>query len=429
MKVVVVGAGVVGLSTAHALQRRGADVVVADTGGTARPASWGNAGWIVPSLSAPLPDDGMVRYVLRSLGTPSSPVHLRPHLERGLLSWMTHFARSCNSAAQARGLAAMATLAAKSHDSFDQLAAAGVDFRMWQQGLLFVGLASDAAARQLTAMRPLEQYGCRLPDRVSDGDGLLELEPSLGPAIAGGVLVGEERHVEPGSLIAGLRAALLRDGGTVRDDCRVTGLVAGGAGVTTSAGQIAADAVVIAAGAWSSRLLPHLRLPLTAGKGYSFSADLTTPPTRPLYLIEAKTGVTPMGGDVRFAGTMELAGLSCRVSDSRVSSMRAAAAPFVPELRRTAIRDAWAGLRPMAPDGLPYLGLVPGTTNVHLATGHGMLGITLGPVTGELIARSVLGEPVADQLAPFQPGRFDRRRRHAAPTPLPVPATAVTTKG
>jgi D-amino-acid dehydrogenase len=179
--------------------------------------------------------------------------------------------------------------------------------------------------------------------------------------------------------------------------------------VRTAAGAIDADRVVVAAGVWSRELLTPfgLRLPLEGAKGYSITAAANgEAPNHPLYLTEIKVGVSPFEGAVRLAGTLELAGLNLDVDHRRVRALANHAAQYLDGLRTDRGAVEWAGLRPMTSDGLPVIGEVPGKPGLFVATGHHMLGVTLGPATGEALAPLVLEDRLVDALVPLTPGRF-----------------------
>ncbi len=228
--------------------------------------------------------------------------------------------------------------------------------------------------------------------------------------VAGFQLDGDQ-HLDPRQLLAGLESWLAAHEVAVHRDRWVTGFTRRGATVTsvqTSRSSESVDAVVIAAGAWSAPLCRMLgyRLPLQAGKGYSFSIALPQQPRRPLYLLEAKVAATEMAGRTRLAGMMELTGADTRLRPRRLAALERHARRYFRDWARP--QDAWAGLRPMVPDGLPVLGAIPGIDNALLATGHAMLGITLAPVSAQAVADLLEGrdDPV---IAPFSPARFGRR--------------------
>lgn len=408
-RVVVVGAGAVGLSTAWSLRQRGHHVVVLDGAAAMEGASWGNAGWVVPALSSPVAAPGVPRYGVRSLITPGAPFRMRPSL--GLLPWLVAFARNCTAAAHSRGTEATLALAVNAPDSFRDLVASGVDCTLRMQGIHFVGTTRAAVEKELTLLSVLSEHGYDVPARIDDGDTTRSAYTALSDEVVAGFHLDGDQHLDPQQLLAGLESWLAAHEVAVHRDRRVVSFARRGAtvrSVQTSQSSEPVDAVVIAAGAWSASLCHQLgyRLPLQAGKGYSFSIALPQPPRRPLYLLEAKVAVTEMAGSTRFAGMMELTGTNTRLQPRRLAALELHARRY---LRHWAApQNAWAGLRPMVPDGLPVIGAIPGTDNAFIATGHAMLGITLAPLSANAIADMLDGkdDPV---LAPFTPARFGRR--------------------
>ncbi len=412
-RVAVVGAGAVGLCTAWSLRQRGHQVVVLDGGPATDGASWGNAGWVVPALSAPVAAPGVPWYGVRSLVTPGAPFRMRPSF--GLLPWLIAFARNCSAVAHGCGTEATLTLALTAPDSFRDLVESGVDCTLRTQGIHFVGTTRAAVEKELTLLSGLREHGYDVPARIDDGDTTRSADAALSDDVVAGFQLDGDQHLDPRQLLAGLESWLAAREVAVHRDRRVIGFNRRGAAVTsvqTSRSSEAVDAIVIAAGAWSAPLCRKLgyRLPLQAGKGYSFSVALPRQPRRPLYLLEAKVAVTEMAGRTRFAGMMELTGADTRLQPRRLAALEHHARRYLRDWATP--QNAWAGLRPMVPDGLPVIGAIPGTDNAFLATGHAMLGITLAPVTAKAVADLLDGreDPL---LEPFTPARFGRRGRAA----------------
>lgn len=411
MSIVIVGGGVIGLCCAHALRRRGADVVVLERERCGSGASRGNAGWVTPGLSAPIPAPGVLRQAARWMLDQESPLLVRPRADAEFLRWSYAFWRSCHEQAHRAGTAATLALAADAGEQFDALRAAGVEFEMHDDGLLFLVRDAEHLEDWRAAYAMLGELGFDGAVQVLDGAEVRELEPSADAGVVAGLLGGRERHVRPESVVKGLCASL---GDAVHEHTEVLGLFrrAGDWRVETTAGAFDADRIVVAAGAWTGPLLQGLgiALPLEAAKGYSVTTERGEgAPQRPLYLTEAKVGVSPYADAVRIAGTLELTGLDLSIDRRRLGAVERAAATYLPGWRPGPARLEWAGLRPLAPDGLPVIGAVPGREGLFVATGHGMLGVTLAPATGEALAPLVLGtaNPV---LEPFAPARFTPRR-------------------
>jgi D-amino-acid dehydrogenase len=274
-----------------------------------------------------------------------------------------------------------------------------------------VALDDAHVAEEWELLQQLASLGYAGRLDLLDGRAVRELEPALNGAVAGGVHAVEERHVQPGTLTAGLAAWLRANGGAVRDNVSVDGLTRNGSGwtVQTSAGPIDADRVVIAAGIWSAALLAMVgaRIPLEAAKGYSVTMRTNggAVPTHALMLQESKVGVSPFDGSLRLAGTLELAGEDLSLNRRRIDALVEAAGRYLDDFRPSAGGVEWAGLRQLLPDGLPVIGRVPGADGVTVATGHGMLGVTLAPATADALTPLVLDDRLVPELEPLRADR------------------------
>lgn len=423
-RTVIVGAGAIGLSAAWELSRRGEEVLIVDRGEPGAACSAGNAGWITPSISTPLPAPGLVGTSMRWMLKRDSPLYIQPRVDPRFAAWLTRFWRNCSPRAFHAGIAAMAALNSRTMPLFDEWHEHGIDFEMHEAGLLFLGLSREAVERTAEEIGLLAQYGYERP-RVLSRSEVLEMEPGLAAGVAGGFHVKAERHIRPETLSAGLAARLRAEGVEIRSGVNVTGAETWAgriAGIQTSSGSIAADRVLIAAGAWSGRVAERFgfHLPIEAGKGYSITIDH---PTRklahPLDLIEARVAITPFSDGLRLAGTMELSGLNLRIQPQRVEAIRRAGDRYLGDWRGGK-EKVWVGMRPLTPDGLPAIGQVPGRDGLYVAGGHQMLGITMAPATGEVIAELMTTGTSEIDLRPFDPGRFDRRLRRTAPQAVAV---------
>ena len=393
--VVVVGGGVIGLCVAHYLTSAGVAVEVVERASLGSGASWGNAGWVCLSHSAPVPAPGVTHYALRSLGRPESPLYLRPSLDPRFLGWLWRMWRSSNESAFRRGYAAVTALNSPTFALFEELAAGGVETTLARPGLVHAFLSSSEAQHHLDVQRSMAHYD--LPSSVTVGPDAPKLDPALAPSVQAAYLVEGEGVVDPARLIGSLAQTVKNAGGQIRENVTVTGFLrTGGAvrGVRTAEGDLPCSAVVIAAGMWSQSLLASLgvRLSMQAGKGYSFSVDLDPAPRHALYLGDRRVVASPMNGATRIAGTMELSGNNRKLDWRRVVAIAQASRHYLgrwfddPDDLPQRIRDPWVGGRPFLADGLPVIDRIPGNNNVYLATGHGMLGVTLGPATGKALA-------------------------------------------
>ena len=418
--VVVVGGGAVGLCLAHYLAAAGVAVEVVERTAVGTGASWGNAGWVCRSHSAPLAAPGAISYVLRSLGRPDSPLYLRPSLDPARALWALRFWRSCRAAPFRRGYAALVELNRPTFELFDGLRDAGVETTLRTPGLVHAFLSVDAARHHLALQRTMAGTGYEVPDDVTTGEAVRALDAALGRGVAAAYRVAGEGLVDPDRLVSSLAASLVKAGGRIHEDRAVTGVKrSDGAAVAvrTTRGELRCSAVVIAAGTWSAPLLRELghRLPLQAGKGYSFSVRLAAAPRHPLYLGDKRIVASPMNGTVRIAGTMELSGDNRRLDWRRIVAVAAASRHYLgnwyehPDDLMGLIRDPWVGGRPLLPDGLPVIDRLPGQRNVFVSTGHGMLGITLGAASGRALSDYMLSGRRPAVLTPFRFDRFGRR--------------------
>jgi D-amino-acid dehydrogenase len=412
-RVLIVGGGVLGLSTAHYALRRGFEVTLLERG-TPQDlgCSFGNSGLIVPSHFVPLAAPGVVGRALRHLFRPESPFYVKPRLDAGLLDWGWRFWRAAGRAQAARAGPLLRELMLRSRACYEEWAAAWpAEFGLVQQGLLMLcrsqqGLEEESAVAE-------RARGLGIPAQVLTPGETAAREPGLTLRIAGAVHYPLDCHLTPARLIATLRRRLEEAGGRTSWQTEVQGFRQRGGrieAVATAGGEIAADEFVVCAGAWSSSLLRGLglRLPLQAGKGYSLS--LPSPPElprTPAILSEAHVALTPMDGTLRVGGTMELAGLDTTINPARVRGILKAVATYLPRFtpERFSGVAPWCGLRPCSPDGLPYLGRFARFANLWAATGHAMLGVSLGPVSGELLAQLLAGEAPAIPIEALSPDR------------------------
>jgi D-amino-acid dehydrogenase len=420
MEIVIVGGGVIGLSVAESLSRRGAQPIVLESDRWGEGASAGNAGWISPGLSNPVPAPGVMAQALRWMPNPRSPLLVRPAPRLDFLRWSWDFWRSCRSDRYGAGMAALTTLNARVLADYDRLREAGVQMEMHADGLLFIGRTEAGVRHEHAVLLDAQALGYSGEIRPMTRAETLEHEPALtGRRLAGSVLALDERRVRPESVTRGLVEHLSAGRADLRAGVSVAAVAPerGRWRVELSDGSaLRADAVVVAAGWQSGRLLEPLgvRIPLEGGKGYSVTVpSLPVQPKGAMYLLEDRVAVTPFDGALRLAGTMELGTTDPGVSRRRVEAIVAAGSEALAGWDGVGAQT-WAGFRPMLPDGLPALGPVPGHPGLHIATGHAMLGVTLGPTTGELVAPAVLdGRPTAE-LAPFSLARFGNRVQLAA---------------
>ena len=410
--IVVVGGGVVGVSSAYYLAKRGLPVTLLEKDAIGSGASSGNAGLIVPSHSIPLAAPGVLSKGLRWMLDPKSPFYVRPRVSVALARWLLAFAASCTEAHVRWATPVIKSLHYASLDLYRELAMTpGFDFGFEERGILEVYRTPGGLEEGTRDAARLGEAG--IDARLFDAEATLAFEPALSPGVTGSLHVTADAQIVPDRFVSGLaRLTAGSHGGQIRTAMAVTGFRRNGrrvVAVLTSAGDVPCDAAVVATGVWSPVLGRELgvRVPVEAAKGYSLTGP--TPrggPARPLMLAEAKVAVTPMGDQLRYAGTLELAGVDLSVSQRRVEAIRRAARTYLREPGAPLSAKPWAGLRPCSPDGLPIVGRVPGLDNVVLATGHAMLGMSLGPITGALVSEIVAEVPTSLDVTPLSPARF-----------------------
>jgi D-amino-acid dehydrogenase len=410
VRVIVIGGGAVGLCVAEALAHRGCEITVFERDRCGAGASAGNAGWITPSLATPVPAPGVIATSLRWLIDPSGPLWIRPTLEPALVGWIARFVLSCRAPVYARGVAALQAAAARAPGAFDALAARGVEFEQYEDPLMFPAFGPGELEYLWRMGDELHQAGSRQRVERLSADELRAVEPALSGAVIGGVIAHGERRVRPERLCAGVHRALVARGVEVLEATPVKGIARDGGEwrVDSPAGPRRAGAVVIAVGFEAAALLAShaVRLPIAAAKGYSRTYPRGAgAPRHALYLEDPKVAISVFDEGVRVSGTLELGARSLALSARRLEAITAAARKALPGWEMPAQPRDWAGMRSLSPDGLPFIGPVPGMDGVHLAAGHGTLGITLAPLTGELLAGMLLDGGGDELLSAFAPAR------------------------
>ncbi len=408
--VLVVGGGIIGASAADELARAGRRVLLVDRGRPGHGCSLGNAGWVTPCFAMPLPRPGLLPKVAGWVTDPESPFRIGMKPSPELARWLAEFARRMNRRSLEAGTAALVELSLASLDAYADLhEAAEGGIGLERRGLLMVALTTEGLDDLATDQLLMERHGVR--GSLLDGGGARDLEPGLVGPVAGAVHYPDEAHLEPLRAVDALLARARSAGACVAAGVEVLELREDAGtvdAVRTTEGWVEPGAVVLAAGVESNELAGQLgvRVPLLGGKGYSFHVPTSErAPRMPLMLLERKIAVTPYPDRVRIAGTLELVKDDDSVSVRRLDALARGAADTL-GLDPSRARGVWRGLRPCTPDGLPIIGRAPAFENLHLATGHQMLGIQTAPATGRLLADLALGRTPTFDPHPFRPERF-----------------------
>jgi D-amino-acid dehydrogenase len=412
--VLVIGGGAVGLSTANALLARGRSVTILERKCPGAGASWGNAGLVAPRYIIPLAAPGVVAQGLWWMLDRESPFRIKPRLDLDLLRWLWSFWSFCNEQHVERSIPLLRDLNLASRDHYKKWAASSdmADFGFQTSGSVVVHRTEKGRQKDLKKAERARDAGLEVS--VLERSELDEVL-SNGPSEAlGGVHYHQDALLDPVQLTSALKRRVNEKGGTLRPGTAVTGFDQQNGRiqtVRTPRQEWTANEIILSAGAWSAPLAQQLgiHLPIQPAKGYSVTyPNPEQTPERPYVLTETKVAVTPMNDQVRCAGTLELAGFDGSVDTRRTRPILEEAARYVPHVRPDAPEqeNVWAGFRPCSPDGLPIIGRVPAIDNLVFATGHGMMGVSMSPITGQLVADLVEGDPQSIDTSPLSPTRF-----------------------
>jgi D-amino-acid dehydrogenase len=417
-RVVIVGGGVIGLCAAWYCVRRGWHVTLVDRNGVRRDGcSFQNAGMLVTSHFVPLAAPGMVALALKWMWNPASPFYVKPRLSPDLLAWGYRFWRAATKEHVRRAAPLLRDLSEASHRCYEELAALpGSDFGLVKKGLLMLCRSGHALDEEIRTAEMGRALG--IDSEVLDAKAVAALDPGIRMNVAGGVYFPQDRHLTPDRFVTQLQERLAAEGvefvwNTEVADWRIESGRRVRAVTTRDGRDIEGDEFVLCGGSWTPRIARELglTLPIEAGKGYSLT--LSHPrriPTICAILAEARVAATPMGDALRFAGTMEIAGLNEDINPVRVRGIVTAATNYYPDLQAADFEGVapWRGLRPCSPDGMPYVGRTARFANLSIGAGHAMMGMSLGPVTGQLIAEILAGETPRIDLTQLSPDRYAR---------------------
>lgn len=407
----IIGGGIIGLSTAYYLLKDGYRVTIIDKGDLTDGCSFGNAGMIVPSHFIPLAAPGMISKGIRWMFNSTSPFYVRPRFDIDLLKWGYQFYRHSNDEHVSRSGPALRDLSLLSKALYPQLQNdLPVDFQYRERGLLMLYRSKEAEEEEKETAHAANDLG--IEAHVLSAPEVQKLEPDVRVDVRGGVYFPGDTHLTPQNLVNGLITFLKSKNVEFITSAEVTGIQMSGRrieGLTAGGRVLSFDEYVLAAGSWSGLIANklNLNLPMQAGKGYSFTLNDVAKNVRvPSILLEARVAVTPMGSSLRFGGTMEIGGINHDINSNRVRGIVESIPKYYPEMKVGFPGKIWHGLRPCSPDGLPFIGRTIAIENLIVATGHSMLGVTLGPGTGKVVCDLVGGRKADVDVSMFRPERF-----------------------
>lgn len=413
-EVVIIGGGIVGLSSAYYLQKKGYTVTILDKGDLNDNCSYGNAGMIVPSHFVPLASPGMVQQGIRWMFNSKSPFYVKPSLNGKLIGWGLKFLKSANANHVAQSAVPLRDLSLLSKNLYHSLAdELGADFELQDKGILAFYKTEKAAEEEAHLVKKALELG--LDMAILNPAECAALQPALKLDVLGAVHYRCDSHLYPQKLMDALLAHLQQNGVKIMRnhevtkielaDKRITNVLAGGV-------EWKADHFVLATGSWSPEIakMVDMNIPIMPGKGYSFmEAEPQQRMQIPALLCEARVAITPMNGSIRYGGTMELGPLNDKINTQRVLGIVESVPKYFPDLKPAvpSTDKIWFGFRPSSPDGLPYIGYSHKAKNLVVATGHGMMGLSLGPATGSLVSQLIADEQPDLKLGVFSPSRFN----------------------
>ncbi|WP_242202624.1 NAD(P)/FAD-dependent oxidoreductase [Aestuariivivens insulae] len=410
-QVIVIGGGIIGLSSAYYLQKEGCEVVVVDQSNMDAGASHVNAGYVTPSHFIPLASPGMITKGLKWMFNAASPFYVKPRLDIDFLKWAWAFKKSATASKVERAIKPIKDINLLSRDLYEAMKVSGdFNFHYEHKGLLMCYKTDKTGEEEWKVGQRGIKEGLKVEQLSAEE--VSKIEPKANLNIKGAVYFHSDAHMTPNHFMPEMITYLKSKGVVFFDNEKVIDIeVANGkiVQVITDKQSLRADEVVMAAGSWSPLLTKKLglKIPVQAGKGYRINVNRETNITLPAILCEAKVAVTPMDGFTRFAGTMEIGGINHNINPVRVNAIASAAQSYYNNLEITAEEKANAscGLRPCTPDGLPYIGKSSKCNNLTIATGHAMMGWSLGPATGKLVSELIVDRKTSLNLEPFSPDR------------------------
>lgn len=412
MQITIIGAGVIGLTTAYYLQKEGHEVTIIDRGNGANNCSFGNAGYISPSHFIPLASPGIVAQGLKWMLSSTSPFYIKPRLDASLIKWGWKFYKNATDKKVQENAPHLNNILQLSRNLMIDLDKdLNHGFQLETKGCLMLYKSAETGHHEAALAREAKKYKIDAP--VLTQKDIQAMEPEVEVDVLGGVYFPIDCHLHPVRMMETLLAHTKSMGVKFLFDHEVEGFESSNGkvhAVITNKGKINGDHLVIASGGWLELMTKKLgiSLLLQPGKGYSTTYKNRTKNLKhPAILIDDRVAMTPMGNELRVGGTMELSGINDKINMNRVHPIIKAANQYYKNLHLDMPTEdqVWTGLRPCSPDGLPYIGASPHHDNVTVAGGHAMLGISLAAATGYLVKQIIQHEKPEIPMEKF---RVDR---------------------
>ena len=410
--VLIIGGGIVGLCSAYFLQKEGHKVTVLDKSDITSGASFVNAGYITPSHIIPLASPGMISKGIKWMFNSSSPFYMQPRWDTDFFKWSWYFHKSSTKEKVDLAIPLIKEINIISRELFTSIKNSGDlgDFQLERKGLLMLYKTDKEGEHEMQVAKKASYLGLEVSSLNKKE--LDTLQPNVTMNVKGAIHYECDGHTTPTEFMKKMLEYLKRSGVIIKTNEEVIDLSTENGRiikVTTNKNDYSPEEVVLAAGSWSDNLSKKLniKLPIQAGKGYRINVPRPTGITIPAILMEAKVAVTPMAEYTRFAGTMEFSGINDVIRKQRVEAIANATTEFYPEIKISEAEklDAKSGLRPVSPDGLPYIGKSSSLKNLTVATGHAMMGWSLGPVTGKLVSEIISDKKTSMDINSFSPNR------------------------
>lgn len=409
--ILIIGGGIIGLSSAYYLQKEGHQVAVVDQSNLDAGASYVNAGYLSPSHLIPLSAPGVMKKGLKWMFNPASPLYIKPRLDSEFLKWSWAFNKSCNQKHVEKAAPIIRDITVLSQELMTDIKRSdGFTFHYDKKGLFMLCQTEKMLEEEVKIAEYAKELG--LTAKEVNKDEIKQMEPNARINAIGAAYFECDHHSTPREFMTELKTHLTNSGVKIFSNEKVKDLKIKNNkidSITTDRQTFSIDEVVMAAGSWTGLLAKKLgiNILLQAGKGYRINTERETGITIPAILAEAKAAVTPMNGFTRFAGTMEIAGINHDINKVRVDTIAEAATQYYPDIKLTKVEkdNAACGLRPVSPDGLPYIGKSKKCNNLTIASGHAMMGWSMSTATGKLVSEIISNQKPSLELESFSPDR------------------------